>query len=360
MAQFSTNGYYRVQNAYSTRYVSIIDSHASASVSTTDVDLAALYSLYGFDRAVSNPATVIYIQKETDGYILKGQGINTYSMVGVYLQLIDNGDGTYKAYATSNGMTKYLTDEAGGGDEYGNGEVGTGKKTSSYSNWNILPITTADGRYFGITPELTLSGKGYATLYGDFPFALASEGMTAYYVSKVDNLWTGAVAVITPVTDNVPANTAVLLECTGADASANRCDIGASATAISGNNLSGVYFCNDVTGTHRNVTAYNASTMRILGTTSDGSLGFVTADIDYLPANKAYLTVPATYPAELKIVTEEEYAAGINGVTIDSAANTTRPGVYTLTGLKVSATNELPANLPAGVYIVAGKKYMVK
>ena len=85
--------------------------------------------------------------------------------------------------------------------------------------------------------------------------------------------------------------------------------------------------------------------MRVLGTLSDGSLGFVTADIQYLPANKAYLKVPAGSAKEIRIITEEEYSTGIENVQSNESTE-----YYDLSGRRIS-------NPSKGVYLTSkGKK----
>ena len=80
--------------------------------------------------------------------------------------------------------------------------------------------------------------------------------------------------------------------------------------------MKGVLFCNNSRPKSKDaITAYNASSMRVLGVTAAGKLGFVSESDNlvtyngtrYLPANQAYLAVSADAPSELTIVTEEEY-----------------------------------------------------
>ena len=99
--------------------------------------------------------------------------------------------------------------------------------------------------------------------------------------------------------------------------------------------------------------------MRVLGNVN-GKLGFVTADdLKYLPANKAYLPVSASgsssASASIELVDAETYAAtGISNLTNEKTAN--EKGIYSLTGNKVNSTE----NLPAGVYVIDGKKTIIR
>ena len=65
----------------------------------------------------------------------------------------------------------------------------------------------------------------------------------------------------------------------------------------------------------------------------------------------------ASTPATLKVVTEEEYTAGVETVTIDGAVPVARQGVYSLDGQRLGDT---PDGLPKGIYIVNGKKVVIK
>ena len=129
-----------------------------------------------------------------------------------------------------------------------------------------------------------------------------------------------------------------------------------SVTADLGANcLNGNYYCNDVAAStgHRNVTNYDSSTMRMLGTTADGKPAFVKSNITYLPANKCYLKVNSA-PDELLIMTQAEYDAYVTG--IDQITTNEKEGekvIYDLQGRRVQAPTK-------GVYIVNGKKVVIK
>ena len=104
----------------------------------------------------------------------------------------------------------------------------------------------------------------------------------------------------------------------------------------------------------------NTATVRMLGVTSEGKLGFVyNSTASVLPVNTAYLEVPSDFPNELTLVTSEEYneiTAGIDGVTInDAAASAKKRGVYNVAGQKVADTNDFDS-LPSGLYIVDGQQ----
>ena len=101
--------------------------------------------------------------------------------------------------------------------------------------------------------------------------------------------------------------------------------------------------------------------MRVAAILPDGKLGFVTSDVDYMPRNKAYLSVPAGSPASFTVMTEKEYRetyeAGIDDVIVDTATDS---AVYNLHGVKVADSLGEATGLPAGIYVSNHRKFIVK
>ena len=198
--------------------------------------------------------------------------------------------------------------------------------------------------------------------------------MQAFYVTKVDAA--KGLAVYEEIKGKVPRATPIYVKCTSNKPSDNRLDLLNSAVpAVSGNRLSGVYFCSTpkdafpTNSKHIDCLEYDESTMRLLGKTSDGSLGFVKAPDSslriedgkkYVPANTAYLVVDKSAPAELKLVSQKEYEESATAnVTITAKSYTrvygdanptfeyTASGTFTGTpDLKCEAT----ATSPVGTY----------
>lgn len=315
LAQFTSDGYYRVQNFGTKRYLYIKDNTGSYDMHRDVGDFAAVQLWRTEEMTISDPACLLYVVKKgTEQYDLTAQGTGIYHMVERYVDVheVTAGAlrGTYTVSATAAGITKYLSDnELSSVDR---GTLGTGGN-SPYRNWNVYPVSASGDTYFGITPNVQTGGKYYYPFYAAFPFRLYSSGMKAYIISKVDR----DLAVLSEVKDVVPALTPVLIECSSSSPSGNRLDLTtSSASPLTGNEMKGVLFCNNGRPKSKDaITAYNASTMRVLGVTAAGKLGFV-SDSDnlvtysgtrYLPANQAYLAVSADAPSELTIVTEEEY-----------------------------------------------------
>lgn len=353
MAQLNGSGFYRVQNEYTKRYITIVDNRAYR-VGTTGVDLKAIYMQPDADfaeKVATNPASICYIEVVNGSQLdLTGQGL-MLSNYGYLLNYVQKDSG-YRLYGYSSGISLYLSDN--GRNTYPGTQQGDG---AGNRNWLFLPIDE-DSQYFGVKPDVTASADGsyWATLYAGFPFSPSATDTKVYTVNSVKNGY----AIIKEISGDVPAQTPVLFRCGGANAVNNKLALKPLSTtnSLGTNYLIGNYYCNNVTDTdsekpHRNVTAYNSTTMRMLGTTSDGKPAFVKSNISYLPANKCYLAVSASTPDVLKIVTQEEFdeLTGIEQVTSDVAEGS--KAIYDLQGRRVTTPSK-------GLYIVNGKKLLKK
>ena len=306
-AQLNGDGYYRIRNLGSQRYIIVTDNRGSIDISSASADLGAVKLLRNFSNVVSDPGSILYVNEVNGQYRFCSQGTDTHEIIGYDLKLKKTSDGSYLAYQ-EDFVRMYLCDgETWDVDE---GIMSTKSTTTTHRNWEIIPLSSGNDNFFGITPECSDGDKYYYTaFYASFPFTFASSGMVAYYVSQVEN----GVAVLSEVTDNmVPASMPVIIKTASAEPADNRLNIAAnSATKPADNKLGGVYFHN-TSKKHNNLTPYNPETMRLLGTTSKGKLGFVKASVEYLPANQAYLNVPAGTPDELELMTRAEYEAYTN------------------------------------------------
>ena len=367
------DGYYRVQNENTKRYVTIIDGYGKVNMETTDVDMNALQTVMGFEEVEGNPASVIYIKKINGGYDLQAQGVGSYNMVGYALQMFDFGDGTYGAYAEKSGMRKDLGDVTPSWmrtDEQN--KYATVVTNSDNISWWVKPISSdSEDNYFGIKPTVQVGDKYYTTFVASFPFTFASEGMKAYTIEKLN---VGkAMAIYKELTGTIQPGTPVIIECSSSEPKNNKLNIsgapayGTKPLTSEGNLLEGVYFCNymdKATNTliptdskHFDAVEYKSYTMRVLGKTADGSLAFVKVkdgSLKYIPANTAYITVSNSVPDELLVVDE---ATGITNKVADKVQN---GNVYTLQGVKVAENATSLDNLEKGVYIINGRKVVKK
>ncbi|MCC8071251.1 MAG: hypothetical protein LIO90_05560 [Bacteroidales bacterium] len=360
------DGYYRIRNYYTDRYAFVLDNKGSINYQASTADLGAIELYKTHARATSNPASVMHVVNYSGvQYNINTQGTSINDIISTYVRIMAGKYGCFYAYGSKSGMTKYLCD----GEFVLTKEVGylSEKGTGEERLWYFDAIdATDDDNYFGVQATEETSQGYYATMYADFPFTPYSTGVSVWTVTMVDPDF-GA-AVIEEVKGVVPANTPVLFKLTSDSPSDNRLDIGGSSSANPTNLLKGVYFNFDdgnsatggTKGKHYNRTDYQASTMRVLGVTADGSIGFVTdSSRQWIDANTAYLPVSSGTPSELKIMTKEEYITGIT--TVDADLSTGAPfDVYNTMGVKVRSQVNSLEGLPAGIYIANGKKYIVR
>jgi len=369
-AQLNGDGFYRVQNAPSKRYATIVDNKAEKKeiTSTSNADLYAL-NTKNFEDVVSDPGSIIYIEKSGDnGYILRGQGMDTYKLSGLYLKIHSSYEveGAYYLYGTKvvagAPMTRYIKEAYNSAFNfyYMATEI---KRNINSCSWNLIPVTESESQYFGVKPEIEVGGKYYTTLYTSFAYQL-STGMKAYYIKHNNE----EMAEMTEIEGGlIPEATPVIIECTSNKVADNKLTpLSSTSKSNIQNTLKGVYFCNvikwamddeeEIEHPNWNTTKYDAAKMRILGNIN-GKLGFVKADnLKYLPANKAYLPVQANASSNIELVDEATYAAGIEDIATKD--NTSSKGIYTLTGSKIKTENK--EGLPAGVYIINGKKAIIR
>ncbi len=358
------DGYYRVQNYMSGRYIYVLDDKGELNFQATTAELGAIQLWKGYERTVSDPSTVIYV-KDLDGkgrtFDLQTQGTGVKSMIDypVTIYLYNKNLGIYSVYGSNSGMVRYIGDATEEDDDRG---YVTSNGNSNYHRWYFHPMTADGTNYFGLTPEFQEGNDYFGSLYADFPFSFHSEGMTAYYVSEVGDNYVNLVEI----EGVVPRATPIVFKCASQSAADNRLDLGGTATAIDGNLLKGVYF-NNTSLLHKNLTPNDPATMRVLGTMSDGSLGFVTSAEKYLPRNKAYVSVPAGSPAEMRITygtsgIEDAFAdcndvkVIVNGLGVRvEAEGSLKVEVFNVTGQLVAqgvADGSLISLPAAGSYIV--------
>ncbi len=357
-ADYDGAGYYRVRNLKTERWCSVVDNYGRIDYGNTTADLLAIRLHKTFDNVISDPGSVLYIFPVGSKYQMEAQGTGIEQIIGHYADLTQNGtskgEKLYLCSGTMHGSTKYLGDAQFMPFQ----EIGDMQTNCSgdYRRWFIRPLSDDGDNYFGVKTTIESNGKYYAPFFGGFPFSAYSDGVKAYYVSGVF----GDMACLEEIDGTVPASTPVIMECATDRPTTNRLHIGGSASKLTDNKLTGVYFCrNDVYqgSQHYKVTRYNPATMRVLGTLANGSLGFVTAtDLEFIPANSCYLSVPEGSPAEFRCVDKDEFMAGVDDIAVEDGNHTN--DVYNMQGVLLirNATPEQIASLPRGLYIVGGKK----
>lgn len=372
------DNYYRVHNLASERYIYVTDNKDYYDMTHDAEDFQAIQLWKDASKTISDPASVIFIEKHGSKYDLKAQGTGIYDLtssyqengVGYYVTIEQKGEGIYEVSAEKRGVKKYLSDDRSNNDPQG--QLGTSNKLN-YRRWVVDKIDTNHAtNYFGITPSITLNDKHYQPFYAAFPFRTASPNMHVFYVYKV----AGNIATLKEISGDIPGSTPVIIECASANPSDNRLELLAPSSAeLSDNKLDGVYFRNGERPAESTdaYTEFDASTMRLL-TIADGKLVFSdnaperlieTEAIDWeeyeyfypmcLPANTSYLKADAGTPAVLDVRID---GSGIDEILAERE-DASAEGIYTLSGMQLRATNNVQG-LPAGVYVVGGVKVVVK
>ena len=368
---FVGNGYYRVHNLASERYIYVTDNKDYYDELHDAEDFQAIQLWKDATKTISAPGSVIYIKQVSNGkFNLQAQGTGVYELTGYYVSVTKKGEGIYEVSASRGGVTKYLSDDRSNNNPQG--QLGTSNKLN-YRRWVVDKIETNHAtNYFGITPSITLNGKYYQPFYAAFPFRTASPNMHVYYVSKI----AGNIATLKEISDDIPASTPVIIECASTNPSENRLELlDASPAQQSSNLLTGVYFRNGERPEESEdaYTVFDASSMRLL-TIANNKLIFSdnasdrlieTEAIDWrtedyyypmcIPANTCYLQASAGTPATLDIRFE---GSGLDEILAENKDDSAE-GVYTLSGSQLRTANDVKG-LPAGVYVVGGVKVVIK
>lgn len=403
------NGFYRIKNrGEAGRYISIENdkvSEESKKISFTSGKSvsASVEALKTVKNRESNPGTVIYVSGSDYALTLDAQGMNTDELLnkfgysGYKLKLSSKGE----LNTTYQGMQIDLIDF---GYEYpvtrnafcavATLNFISTNSVSQYALWDLKKIDNVE-EYFGIYPNegIEIGGKYYTTLFTSFAYQLR-EGMKAYYIDQHiydTNHVQEPIARLQEITDGkVPAATPVIIECSSSNVADNKVTLlTETLSPIKGNELKGRIFCFIPTQYEdqnmKNALEFNKSTMRVMGLVdierdnSNGKiigakLAFVneasntynntlTLNNGYIPANKVYLPINSSDDAAtakgIKLLLPEEYAVATSISKVTSEDLPVQEGIYTLTGVKVKNTNSTE-DLPSGIYIIGGKKHIVK
>ena len=397
--QYSGPGYYRLKNrGEAGRYISIENDKVSeeskkVSFSGGKSVYAAMESLKTVKNKDYVPGTVMFVSGQASDLTLEAQGENTADLLDKF------GYSGYKLKANSQGelnttYSGYQIDMIDFGYDYpvsrdGFCAVATlnyirTNDIKYYALWDFIKIDN-ENEYFGIYPNenIKVGDKFYTTIFTTFAFKLR-EGMKAYYIDQHN--YTGSIqepiAELKEITDGIiPAATPVIIECSSNFVSDNKVTLlMEDQSPITGNELKGRVFCfvpsEKEDQNMKNALAFNESTMRVLGV-KDGKLAMVTDNNSalkiitksngvkekYIPANKAYLPISSSDAAAtangVKLLLPDEYAAATSISKVVSEEKPTKEGIYTLTGVKVKEGNA-SENLPNGIYIINGKKQVIR
>lgn len=369
-AQLNGAGYYRVKNVTSGRYMSLSDNQSrGVDFNSCTADCGAMQTSKIMDNIYSDPGSIFYLDHISGvSYNVVGQGTSLHDIINYYIYISPVGS-YYKIYQEQKGQRITLSDL----DDVEENEsyvATTGGKTT----WYITPLNTTDN-YIGVKPTISVGDKHYAAVFAGYPYTLGT-GMKAYYINKV--IEKEGVVIIKELTGTIPANTPVLIECSSTDISKNQITPVLNSDAVPSDNLAiGVYFClGDRWSAHYNSTKFDPATMRVLSLNTYGNLAVSTSTqnlktvmieprgadgkhltVTAIPANSWYIPVSSSAPSELKLVTAEQYATGIKDITVKPAS---LYNVYTLEGVQIKKNATSISDLHQGIYIINGKKVVIK
>jgi len=363
-AQDIADGYYRVHNKKTKRYVYVRDNTGKIDYAAVTADMSAIELWKGHEKTYSDPGSIIYLKKmgttsAGDSYYnLTSQGTGVHEIINYYVIISRHGS-YYQLYAEG----KYLCDNETSSMDAG--AMGFENK-GDYRDWVAAMVDSNSDEWFGITPTVSAEGRYLHPFFADFGFSFVPDGMKAWYIMAVDKEG----AVIKEITDNViPARTPVIIECVSENAQDNKIDlIHSYAAGPSDNNLKGVYFNNRARPKSADARkVYDKTTMRVLGVMSDGRLGYVLSTVkadaktkkQYLEANQSYLIVGPDIPDEIPLITESEYndILAAREASVGTVSTNHLYKVYSISGESKGLLDQDQLDLlPSGVYIIDNRK----
>lgn len=226
----------------------------------------------------------------------------------------------------------------------GNGRFGNYTSTGTQQ-----PVTLYKKAAAATTGNFTIGKAGYATFFTDWTFVMP-EGVEGGIVTEAAE---GNLTVdyhYYPAGSIVPANTGLLLKGAAKTYTYNLSTETPDAPKV--NYLKGSVDAAKTEG--------EGCLFYMLSYDHEGkNLGFYWGEEDGAAfengAGKAYLALPQAVASQVRGFVLDGTTTGISGVTTE--ANNAPAAVYSLTGVRMGTTTD---GLPAGIYIVNGKKVLVK
>ena len=252
--------------------------------------------------------------------------------------LIEINDGYSLIYSQNKKDGRVIAYNDNGGDNPRMAVYADMKKVSLYRKMGDFKIPTKEG---------------YGTFFTNVGFVMP-QGVDGAVVDGADNNSLN-LNYLYPSGAVVPANTALLLK--GSAMTSYTYAVTAGKGTAAGLNY--------LHGTLHDETPAAAAEDKFYKLSYDMSkenLGFYYGNDNGLPfpngAGKAYLQLPAGMSTGVKGFSFDNCATGINGIN-NVVPSTSSPVIYTPEGRKVMPVSD-PKKLPAGLYIVNGKKVLVK
>ena len=374
--QSNTEYYCFIRNKSTGRYLRLSDWKAytpPSSTSNPEGSFNGSFTLVEESKGITDPACVFTITgTSNDGGIekatLTAQGVTVGFMRNSKI-INDNEFGLTISRASQGAYfisANYKVSQSGGSANVpiyfrdNNGTPDLSGVISQESQWEILELSssTLSQNYLGLAPNtaLKMGNKYYTTLYTTFPYELQSG--KAYYINHESIVHYGDEGkfrvVCQEVTNGrVPAGKAVIIECDGTQAVDNKIlplPKNASVTEIGEDYVRGHI-------TFRDGDTKGDGKIYVLSVGSTSGLGiYKLSSKTSLPDNKAYISLDEEQQNFAKNMTmsfcdDFDTPASINEVAMpeDIAGQT----IYDLQGRKVK-------NPSQGIYIVNGKKYVIK
>lgn len=225
---------------------------------------------------------------------------------------------------------------------------GNGRFGNYASSGTQQPVTLYKKSEATITGSFTIGEAGYSTFFTDWTFVMPEGVEGGIVTGAADGNLT--VDYCYPAGSIVPANTGLLLK--GA-AKTYTYDLSTETPDAPEVN----YLKGSVDG---GTTEGEGCLFYMLSYDQEGkNLGFYWGAADGTAfesgAGKAYLALPQAMASQVRGFVLDGTTTGISGVTTE--ANNAPAAVYSLTGVRMGTSTD---GLPAGIYIVNGKKVLVK
>lgn len=258
-------------------------------------------------------------------------------------QIYPNADGTTLDYA--NGTSTYYNNWTETGWSYG-------INLPSFDYDKIVVTASLSGTTWTITADAYVSvtinnGLGFRTFSTNIPLDFSNvSGLTAYKGTV-----TNGVATFSPVTA-IPENTGVLLK--GAD-NTYQVPVAYNPAAVTGNELVGV-----TSETSINQTTDGKTNLVLMPYGAGGAAFYKVSSAGFtVGANTAYLsTATANLTAsEAKGFLELNFDNDVTGIKAIDKQDNNYSAIYNLNGQYVGRNADI---LPRGLYVINGKKIMVK
>ena len=146
-AQLSGNGFYRVQNVGTQRYLTFVTREVFKTADGLDVDMSQAMISKKWDAVINDPGSIVYISSISGGYDLQSQGIDSYSLMSIPLSITSTTGGyicSGTVHASGATATKTLYDW--GGQNLTEGYLTTSNTGNGV--WSIKPVRANSSNYF--------------------------------------------------------------------------------------------------------------------------------------------------------------------------------------------------------------------